>query len=373
VQNSLCPFFSALSALFQRLQRFKNATHHTRNTQEGDYPKKGDNSMNPIITNYLSELKLGELQIFENMGLIPLLTGTNGGPAYVLLKEALEQKLITIAEVDQAGSVPELKVVNTSPLSILLLDGEELMGAKQNRVLNTSILLKGNSETLIPVSCTERGRWAYTSATFSHSDTIMPHRGRATKMRTVTESLRTEHGYSSDQHRVWADIERLHGEARTSSPTGALRDVYVAKTNELNAYLQAFEWVSHQRGSLVFINGAPVGLDVISRAAAYKVLHPKLVKSYAMDALMQGKDQFDAPSVAKATPFLQQIRACQESKFDSTGQGYDYRFEGPGLVGSALLFAETVIHLAFFTLDQSERGSRMSGYVQRLNFGRGEG
>jgi hypothetical protein len=30
-----------------------------------------------------------------------------------------------------------------------------------------------------------------------------------------------------------------------------------------------------------------VGFDLISRAAAYEVLHPKLVKSYLMDALLQ--------------------------------------------------------------------------------------
>lgn len=209
--------------------------------------------MDPLITSYLSELKLGELQIFRNMAVAPLFTSLHGGPDYGLLGEAIDATQLTITELDQSGSVPELKVVNTFPRPILLLDGEELVGAKQNRVLNTSILLKANSETVIPVSCTEQGRWRYTSTNFADSDVIMSHRSRATKTLTVTGSLRAGRGYSSDQMRVWADINTLHGEAGTASRTLAMRDVYTAKTDELEPYLHAFECISHQRGILVLI------------------------------------------------------------------------------------------------------------------------
>ena len=43
-----------------------------------------------------------------------------------------------ITEVSEGGSVPELRVVNKGDARILVLDGEELRGAKQNRVLNTT-------------------------------------------------------------------------------------------------------------------------------------------------------------------------------------------------------------------------------------------
>ena len=46
-----------------------------------------------------------------------------------------------VTELDEGGSVPELRVRNLSGASVLLLDGEELMGAKQNRVLNTSVMV----------------------------------------------------------------------------------------------------------------------------------------------------------------------------------------------------------------------------------------
>jgi hypothetical protein len=40
-----------------------------------------------------------------------------------------------------------------------LLDGEELIGAKQNRALNLTILAPAKQVIVIPVSCVEAGRW----------------------------------------------------------------------------------------------------------------------------------------------------------------------------------------------------------------------
>ena len=71
----------------------------------------------------------------------------------------LDRKLVEVTEVDAAGSVPELLVINRSKRAVLIIDGEEVVGAKQNRVVNTSLLLPAESTTKIPMSCTEAGRW----------------------------------------------------------------------------------------------------------------------------------------------------------------------------------------------------------------------
>ena len=79
---------------------------------------------------------------------------------YLLLDEALNQNAIEIVEKDADGSVPELRVNNKSNKMVLILDGEELVGAKQNRIVNTTILVQGNTTVIIPVSCAEHGRWS---------------------------------------------------------------------------------------------------------------------------------------------------------------------------------------------------------------------
>ena len=105
--------------------------------------------MNNIITNYLSTLKLQELQGFENMSLYPLCSPVETNMHYITLNDALQSGMLKITEIDESGSVPELKVFNEHEAAVFLLDGEELAGAKQNRVINTSILLKAKSENIV--------------------------------------------------------------------------------------------------------------------------------------------------------------------------------------------------------------------------------
>jgi hypothetical protein len=139
--------------------------------------------METVIKECLEALKFGEIQAHKNVAVIPII-GTNGtGPVYLTMKEAMEQGLMTVSEVSEGGNVPELKVSNRGDKPVLLLDGEELAGAKQNRVLNTTILLKEKSETIIPVSCTEHGRWSYRSEHFEESVTSCRHPSEVSKTR----------------------------------------------------------------------------------------------------------------------------------------------------------------------------------------------
>jgi hypothetical protein len=324
--------------------------------------------MDQIVKKYITGFELGEAQIFKNMGVIPLFTSVDESPEYLTLKEALERKLLKITEVSQSGSVPELKVLNNADIPVLLLDGEELVGAKQNRVLNTTILLKEKSETVIPVSCTEQGRWSYVSDKFHDSGTVMTPKLRATKARTVASSLEASRQYRSDQGTVWDTIHHLSAEADVNSRTGAMKDVFEAKKRDLDAYLEAFKSNPQQRGILVFLGGEVAGLDFVSYEKAYSLLHEKLVKSYAMDALVEKSANGKIPDPDKARAFLDEAQACDEKKYESIGKGWDYRYEGKLMVGSGLAAEDKVIHLAFFRITESEKAGEMAGLRRRKGF-----
>jgi len=323
--------------------------------------------MNPLISGFLKSLDFGKPQFFKNMGVIPLFSTSSSGPRYLTLKEALDKKLLKVTEITHSGCVPELMVVNRAKLPVLLLDGEELLGAKQNRVLNTTVLLKKLSETIIPVSCTEQGRWSYSSAEFGDSGHVVHHKMRSSKARSVRESLELTGEFRSDQGEVWTCINKLQADAGVPSPTSAMSDVFEARKSDLEDCLAAIPRLEGQRGLLVIINEFVVGFDLLSQEAAYRILHPKLVKSFAMDALLQkGKKPKKPNDPAKA--FLELVRSSSEKKFKSIGHGWDYRFEADGIVGSALLYRQKAIHTAFFRLDENVRDSGMSSFRNRVRY-----
>ena len=324
--------------------------------------------MDEIVRKYLSGLAIGEPQRHRNMSVFPLSTSIDGGPDYTTLKDALEKALLGVTEVSSGGSVPELKVINTADIAVLLLDGEELAGAKQNRVLNTTILVKEKSETVIPVSCTEQGRWSYVSKSFRDSDTVMSPRLRVEKAKTVSTSLSSTGQYRSDQGTVWRSINEMAAKAGTVSETGAMKDTFVQKTAELEEYIKAFPYVRSQKGLLVFIAGEAVGFDFVSREKAFELLHPKLIKSYAMEAVLEDKKDGAKPDRDRSEAFLKEAADCEEKKYESVGRGHDFRYEGKTIVGSALAVDDKVVHLAFFRVGEADQSGDMARTRHRIKF-----
>lgn len=320
------------------------------------------------IIDYLANIALGELQKHENMALFPLFSGTVAGLGYLTLNQAEDDQLLVVMETSESGSVPELKVENKADKPVLLLDGEELAGAKQNRVLNTTILLGENSITVIPVSCTEQGRWSYTSPEFHDSNVVMSPRLRAAMSMSVSASLREGGQFQSNQDEIWEEIDRLSDEADVRSSTSAMRDVFESRKKQLDGYLEMLQSQPRQTGLMVFINGHVVGFDILSRENAYFQLAAKLIRSYAMDALLVRKKEYSEPTTDTAHAFLGEIAQTNQKKYESVGYGMDYRFTGKAMVGSALVVDDAVIHAAFFRSEESERIEPMSDARRRRLF-----
>ena len=306
--------------------------------------------MNSVLETYVSRIDLGEPQRCKNIIVVPVFMTGNHSPEYLTLTEALGQKLASITEVSAAGTVAEVKISNNSDLFLLLVDGEELVGARQNRTLNASILLAGRSETIVPASCTERGRWRYQGgkAAFGDAGFVSPHKLRSFTSKSVSESLMRGLGHKSDQTGVWHHVALCGMSAGASSPTSAMADVVTKMARELEECLQQLKALPGQQGLAVLVNGTVVGVDLLSSARAYQVLHPKLVRSYTLGALLDQKPlRVDQPREQVAA-FLEAFRGGTEQIHRGVGCGEDHRFMGQGVAGSALVNDGHVLHLNLY-------------------------
>jgi hypothetical protein len=328
--------------------------------------------MMDTVKNVLAQVRLGGMQGYRNVQVFPVVGLPPSAVDYIILTEALGNQQITVSEVSEGGSVPELKVVNVGEKAILLLDGEELSGAKQNRVLNTSVLVPGNTGVVIPVSCTEHGRWSYTTTEFQESGNVMSCRIRARKASSVSDSLNQSASFASDQGEVWDGIAEMHREADVPSRTGAMRDVYEARKDKIQEACDAFALVEGQFGVLALVDGEVAGLDILSSATAYAGLHAKLVKSYAVQSVLgkSSRKKHAGPELEqKSRDFLAALPLCEEKKFKSVGLGEDCRYKATGIVGSALVNGNCVVHAAFFRIDASAAADvHMAGFDRRRRY-----
>ena len=119
----------------------------------------------------LQSIEPGAPLVHGALTVVPLLTPSSKEVDWVTLEEAGDDVVVT--EASGGASVPTLEVSNAGDRPLLLLDGEELIGAKQNRVLNTTVLVAAHSTVTIRVSCVEAGRWAFRTARFAAGGTSL--------------------------------------------------------------------------------------------------------------------------------------------------------------------------------------------------------
>ena len=300
------------------------------------------------ITDTLRSLEIGQPQQFRNLTAFPLLHRDADSPAYITLSRAIQNKTAKITELSEGGSIPELLLNNTGEENILILDGEELIGAKQNRITNLTILAAANSKTVLPVSCVEAGRWGYRSAEFKVSSRTMFQRGRATKAAALSENLKATGTYGADQSMVWDDISDKQERMSVHSETDAMADMYDQHHDQVEEYAQSFTTVTNQVGVLFAIDGEVEGMDLFDAPQTMEAMLPKLTRGFAIDALETEGQTAKAAELQTVSRFLDRIAAAHADSYPGVGLGTDIRLSGPLVAGGALVYEDHLVHLAAF-------------------------
>jgi hypothetical protein len=297
------------------------------------------------IAAMLDHLALGEPVRHDALTVIPLLTDKDDEPDWLTLLELGD--VVTITEVGEEGVVPTLSVTNAAGHCLLLLDGEELVGAKQNRILNTTVLVNAHATVSIPVSCVEQGRWAWRSRHFTSSDASLFASLRAKKAGQITQSLRRSAGHASDQGAIWNDLGERAAAYRVESPTGAMRDMYVRHEDAVAAARAALAAQPRQVGALVYVAGRWLGLDLLASPGLFDRAWPRLCAGYAADGIGRKASRRLTPAPEAVMPL---VRAAAVERAPAVGLGLEFRMESEAVTGAALVAEGRVAHFMAFTV-----------------------
>ena len=292
---------------------------------------------------------------------VPILGPSHDEPGYRMLEEEILDA-VKGTETSSSGSVTELLIENTLDVSVFLIDGQEVLGVKQNRILNTDVLVPAKTKLHLPVSCVEQGRWHDETPQFSPGKSA-PYRTRRGKAERVHDSLRSDGRHNADQSAVWREVDEELTIARCASPTAALSDAYKTRQKQLDDMRKQFTLPDEGVGVAVFYDGTFKGLDLFDRHSTLVYFWESLVDSYAIDWLhrpahrRRGKQE--PKSDSGVVDVLKQAADASWEMFKSPGEGQDFRLDLPTLNGSALVWEEEVVlHLQVFAREDGTAEGR---------------
>jgi len=309
----------------------------------------GDAGSLPATSNdykILAPITHGDLTIF------PVVSGKSHDTSdFITLDEGIRSGDVVVTEVGnlhssmhrrppyqsrpyQGAEVNRLVLVNNSKHPLILLAGEVVTGGKQDRVVGKDRIVPAESDPVdLSVFCVEHGRWTETSTKFDTHASVM-----------LQPSVRMKAMADQDQQKVWDEVansrKNMAG-AMLHAPSAGLSTVEVtsaqAQIENTSSYAKArensvvqkqvesitepmqksYESVIKQLrnqnavGVVVAVKGHIVWADMFASSALLAKYWPKLLESYATEALTMPGAREEI-SIKQAERFLQDWQARHE-------------------------------------------------------------
>jgi hypothetical protein len=260
-----------------------------------------------------------------------------------LLDDGVVAGRTLLREVSEVGEVNRILVRHDGERMLLLLDGEQILGAKQNRVVNASFLVPQGREVAVPVSCVERGRWQYESRTFAPSETTITGMARSRMVSRVTDSVMAGHGYDARQAEVWRDVDEYLDRSQVVSRTSALEDALTAKRGGSDLSLGMLRPKPGQVGVAMVREGALVLLDAFGSADLFARAHRKVLRGMLADTRSEGEAVGGATEAVRSA--LDALGDVESHREPSPGCGETLRSRAPSLSASAVSYEGAVYHV----------------------------
>jgi len=267
-----------------------------------------------------------------------------------------------------SAQVNQLALINNSKRPLLLLAGEIVAGGKQDRVIGMDRIVPPESDPIdLNVFCVEPGRWVATSSNFGTSGATYGSAaggtaggvGGGTLM--AQPSVRAKAMGDKDQTQVWAEVKKqqqsmsVEVTEASPSPTAANQIAStssyavmmenkevkqevdkIAKPIEQN-YQSLIKQLRDRKavGVVVAVNGRVIWSDVFASTELLEKYWPKLVRSYASEAVVTHVKGARA-TLAQAESFLADMDGRKETIESEPGVFRHTEVNGNGFKAFAL-------------------------------------
>jgi len=270
---------------------------------------------------------------------------------------------------ESGAEVNRLVLINNSKRPLLLLAGEIVAGGKQDRVIGKDRIVLPESDPVdLSVFCVEPGRWVASSdhfgtsgSTYSSGGIGSGSGGPVPGTLMAQPSVRAKAMADKDQNQVWAEVRKQQASmqvevaAAAPSPESTAiidsstsyarvmenKDVRekvdeVAKPIEQN-YQSLIKQLRDRKavGVVVAVNGRIIWSDVFASTELLEKYWPKLVRSYASEAVVTRAKGGEA-TLAQADAFLQTMDGRKETIESEPGVYRHTEVNGDGFRAFAL-------------------------------------
>ena len=264
---------------------------------------------------------------------------------YLSLSEAIDKNQVQISEVNKKGLLTKLSVSNKSSNNIIILNGELIIGTqiRQDRIVDSTVLIPGYATVLINTFCGEQYRWSpKLSNKISTPESLYFSSGRANNAADTNTKL-------SKQCRIWSEISEKISDFNVKSFTNSVDQIYKKKKVNVEEIVNFFKIPSEAVGIALGINHQLVNIDIFSNNCMLQIYLPKIIRSIALDSFkkISKRSYLKKKDVHR---FLRQIHQAnkQKRKVIEGTLGEELQFNSESVAGSILYHKEQTVHFSAF-------------------------
>lgn len=302
------------------------------------------------LHDWLARLRTAPIQQIDGLEITPLILDGAAGTPFVLGPEAIDRGLLEIAE-QGSGSVPTVQATNRGEDEVLILEGDTLIGCKQNRIVAHSVIIAPGSTIDVAVGCMESGRWAHQSPSFSSGKLRADPLLRKKRKLEVMAAMRAGRRPSIDQSMLWNDVEDRLACHSVGSATRDYNRVFEELGDDAIDKSRRFTPVKGQVGVIALWRGHLLGLEIVGHPDCWSHLARRTLPAYLMVARNADKGLLrdDAGEIRAAEGWLEALKRAPLRANRAAGVGLDFDFKTSSVYGSGLWHEGRPAHVAMFS------------------------